>query len=138
MSTVMRYSNPVNTLFNDIFNGIYREQPTRKSFRPQIDIVESETDFKLFADLPGFSKKDVTLSVENDVLTISGEKKHQEAEDNYYRYYERRDGAFERKFNLPEEVDSDSVTAEMKNGELIVSIRKVVNVVPKKVNIAVE
>ncbi len=52
--------------------------------------------------------------------------------------YERREGAFERKFNLPEEVDSDSVTAEMKNGELIVSIRKIVNVVPKKVNIAVE
>jgi len=134
----MRYSNPVNTLFNDIFNGVYREQPSRKSFRPQIDIVESETEFKLFADLPGLGKKDISISVEKDVLTISGEKSHSEAEDNFYRYYERRDGAFERRFNLPEDVDSDSVSAEMKNGELVISIKKAESITPKKIDISVE
>lgn len=138
MSTVVRYSNPVNTLFNDIFNGVYRDIPSRSTFSPRIDIIESEKEFKLYADLPGMGKEDVSISVENGVITISGEKKHSEAEDNYYRYYERREGSFERRFNLPDEVDAESVAAEMKHGELVISIQKQEKALPKKIEIDVK
>lgn len=137
MNTVVRYANPVNALLNDLFSTSGYETKAKK-FRPSVDIVEHDKEYCLYADIAGLGKKDITLTVEKDVLTISGEKKRVDAENDNYRYYERNHGSFERCFNLPEEVDQKKISAEMKNGELVVILKKKEEELPKRIDIAIE
>ena len=137
MSTIVRYSNAVNSLINDMFTA-YRDEPRVKTFKPTFDIVEREKEYTLYADLAGLSKEDVAITVEDSVLTISGEKKQAESDSDRYRYFERSHGSFERKFNLPEEVNVDSISAEMTNGELKISIAKAEKALPRKIDISIQ
>ncbi len=137
MSTIVRYSNAVNSLINDMFKAAYEPTTRAQTFRPAIDIVEHEKEYHLYADLAGFSKEELSITVEDSVLTISGEKKQVESDSDRYRYFERSHGSFERKFNLPDEVEPASIAAEMKNGELKIVIQKVEKVLPKKIDISI-
>lgn len=137
MNTVVRYNNPVNALINEFFNTSHDTAPRAKSYRPRIDIVEYEKEYKLYADLPGLSKKDVTITVEDGVLTISGEKERVDGDADRYSYFERNHGSFERRFNLPDEVSQENISAEMKNGELAITIQKAEKALPKKIDISI-
>ena len=95
-------------------------------------IVDAHTDIKetsdaivITAELPGVSEEDVSLSLDNHVLTVKGEKKSEERreEDNYHRV-ERRYGSFQRSFRLPESIDEENVTASFDKGVLSVNIAK--------------
>lgn len=138
MSTLVRYANPVNSLINEFFSTPTRYYEKSSSYKPAVDIVEEKKAFKLYANLPGLSKKDVAITVEDGVLSIKGEKEAITADEKSYSYFERPSGSFERKFNLPENVDADKVSAEMKDGELIVTIEKAEKALPKKIEISVK
>ena len=105
---------------------------------PAMDLMETEEHFVLKADLPGMSESDVNIEVENNVLTVSGERKteHEDKQQGYYRL-ERATGSFARSLTLPEGIDPDAVTAAFDNGVLEVRIPKPAQAKPRKVQIAV-
>jgi HSP20 family protein len=92
---------------------------------PTADLAESETEYRVTAELPGVSEKDVELVVDGDVLTIKGQKKEEREEKSEKSYLsERRFGSFERSFQMPEAADLDKVEATFKNGVLTVVVPK--------------
>src|SRR4051812_47534269 len=130
----------MNRLFNTFFDtptagnggGGYRR------WVPAMDLVETEDAYVLRADLPGVSEDEVQIEVENDVLTVSGERKaeHEEKGEGYYRV-ERAFGGFSRSLTLPEGVDAEAVAASVDKGVLEVRIPKPEQTKPKRVSIAV-
>jgi HSP20 family protein len=134
--------NEMNRLFNTFF-----EAPTPgnggpvaalRRWIPPMDLVETEDDFVLRADLPGLTESDVNIELEDNVLTISGERKaeHEERREGYYRV-ERASGAFSRSLTLPEGVNPDAVKANFDRGVLEVRIAKPEERKPRKVAISV-
>jgi HSP20 family protein len=90
---------------------------------PTIDVAEREKDVRVTAELPGLEEDDVELHVEDNVLTLSGEKRS-EIDDNERQYSERYYGRFERRIALPAEVDEDRASATFRNGVLTVTLPK--------------
>jgi HSP20 family protein len=107
-------------------------------WNPSIDVSESENDFVVKAEIPGVDPKDVEISVDNNNLIISGEKKQEqeEKERNYYRL-ERSYGSFRRSFALPADVDVDKIKASSRDGVISVVIPKSGEKKSKKVSIDV-
>jgi HSP20 family protein len=105
---------------------------------PAMDLVEQGDHFVLRADLPGVSESDVQIGLEDDVLTISGERKseHEERRDGYHRI-ERSSGRFSRSLTLPEGVDPDGIDARFENGVLELKVPKPERRKPRRVAIGV-
>jgi HSP20 family protein len=104
-----------------------------------MDLVETDEHFVLKADLPGMTESDVSIEVENNVLTIAGERKtEQRAEREGYYRIERAFGSFARSLTLPEGIDAESVTATFDNGVLEVRIPKPAQAKPRRVQIGVD
>ena len=120
--------------FDRLFNGWHMPDT---GWHPAIDIRENETGFVVVADLPGMTAEDVKISVKENVLMITGEKKQEEKteESTYYRI-ERSYGSFERSFRLPSKIDTEKITAEYKNGVLTVTLPKVEEVKPKEITVS--
>lgn len=94
-------------------------------FAPRVDISETDEEFRVTAELPGLDEKDFEVHLEEDVLTIKGEKKvEKEEERKGYTHVETSRGSFHRSFRLPLEVDPDSVKASYKKGVLTVTLPK--------------
>lgn len=95
------------------------------SFSPKIDISEGEKKINVVAEIPGVKKEDIKITLQDNILTIEGEKKKQDEkkEGNYYRT-ERSYGSFKRCFTLPDEVDSEKVEARFEDGILYINIDK--------------
>lgn len=92
---------------------------------PAIDFSEDEKEYHLTAELPGLSEKDINLSVSDDLLTITGEKREEkEQKEKNYHYSERRFGSFRRAVQLPPHIDRDKIAANFKNGVLDVTLPK--------------
>ena len=103
---------------------------------PAIDVRENDEGYVFAAELPGLSKDDVSITLENNVLTFSGERKFEDESDgNDYRRIERAYGTFARSFTLPSKVDQESVTAEFKNGVLSITVPKAETAKPQKIEI---
>jgi HSP20 family protein len=139
----VRELNTIQTDMNRLFNTFFASPTAGNggSFRrwiPAMDLVETENDFVLKADLPGLNEDDVKIEVEDNVLTISGERKseREERKDGYYRV-ERASGSFRRLLTLPEGVDPESVQANFERGVLEVRIPKPEERKPHKVEISV-
>ena len=134
--------NEMNRLFNTFFDtpgaGGSPGPQTMRRWLPAMDLVETEDDFVLRADLPGLSEQDVNIELEDNVLTISGERKaeHEERKEGYYRV-ERASGSFSRSLTLPEGVDPNGVRANFDRGVLEVRIPKPEQRKPRKVAISV-
>jgi HSP20 family protein len=105
---------------------------------PVVDVVETDEEFQIRAELPGVEKNDVKLSVENGVLLISGHRE-QEKEEKGKRYHkiERAYGSFARSFTMPDVVDEQKVTAEFKNGVLTVQLPKSEKARPKSIEVQI-
>jgi HSP20 family protein len=134
--------NEMNRLFNTFFEapatGSGGGGPsTMRRWIPAMDLVETGEDFVLRADLPGLGEGDVNIELEDNVLTISGERKaeHEERKEGYYRV-ERASGAFSRSLTLPEGVDPDRVRAHFDRGVLEIRIPKPEQRRPRKVTIS--
>jgi HSP20 family protein len=131
--------NEMNRLFNSVFdtpapNG----GASLRRWIPAMDLVETDEDFVLRADLPGLSEGDVNIELEDNVLTVSGERKseHEERKEGYYRV-ERASGSFSRSLTLPEGVNPDTIKASFNKGVLEIRIPKPEERKPRKVAIAV-
>jgi HSP20 family protein len=130
----------MNRLFNTFFepaNGANGSTTGPRRWIPAMDLVETGEDFVLRADLPGLSENDVNIELEDNVLTISGERKaeHEERKEGYYRV-ERASGSFSRTLTLPEGVDPERVQASFDRGVLEVRIPKPEQRKPRKVTIS--
>src|SRR5438045_1566283 len=110
--------NRVNGLFQDYGRG-QDELTTTTSFVPAVDVYEDEHKVALKLEIPGVSQEDVDIQVENNTLTVRGERKFEkeEKEENFHRI-ERRYGSFARSFTLPNTLDTDTVQANYENGVL--------------------
>jgi HSP20 family protein len=102
-----------------------REEFMSGGWAPNVDIFENKDHLVLEADLPGMKREDIDLSIENNVITLHGERKFEKkAEGDNYHRVERSYGSFTRSFTLPQTVSSEGVQAEFKNGVLRVSLPK--------------
>jgi len=134
--------NEMNRLFNTFFDSPTPAngggQTAIRRWIPAMDVVETNEHFVLRADLPGMTESDVNIELEDNVLTISGERKaeHEQRNEGYYRV-ERASGAFSRSLTLPEGVDADGIQASFDTGVLEVRIPKPEQHKPRKVQIAV-
>ena len=113
-------------------------QTGARRWLPAMDLVETGDHFVLKADLPGMTESDVNIELENNVLTVSGERRteHEDQQAGYYRL-ERATGAFSRSLTLPEGIDPDAVSATFDNGVLEVRIPKPAEAKPRRVQIGV-
>ena len=104
------------------------------NWKPMVDIYDHDEAIVVKAELPGLNKDDVHVDVKDRVLTLKGERKHDNEvkEDHYYRK-ERFYGQFQRSFTLPEDVDPDKINAEFKDGVLKIEIPKPEERKPKKI-----
>lgn len=130
----------VNRLFSSNFSrGFGDEGFARGAWAPSVDIYENKDQIVLEAELPGMSREDFELTVENNVLTLRGERRFEKKEetDNYHRV-ERSYGNFSRSFTLPQTVSPESATAEYKNGVLRVVLRKREEVKARRIEIGGE
>ena len=115
-----------------------KEALTVAEWSPLVDIVESETEYLIKAELPEMRKEDVRLTVENEVLTMSGERKFEKEEKGRKHHrIERAYGSFARSFSLPEDADGSKVTADYKDGVLHVHLQKSEKAKPKSIEIKV-
>jgi HSP20 family protein len=131
--------NEMNRLFNTFFDTPGAANGTTyRRWIPAMDLVETENNFVLKADLPGLSEADVNIELDDNVLTISGERKseHEDRKAGYYRV-ERSYGSFRRSLTLPEGVEAEAVTATFDKGVLEVTVPKPAQQQPRKVQIAV-
>jgi HSP20 family protein len=131
----------MNRLFSSFFDTPTSRGGNGSAARrwlPAMDLVETGEHFVLKADLPGLTEADVNIEVENNVLTVSGERKteSEEKHEGFYRL-ERATGAFSRSLTLPEGIDADAVKATFDNGVLEVRIPKPVQAKPRRVQIGV-
>lgn len=111
----MWYGFPFHNLQEDMDIG----------WSPRLDVSETESRLEIVADLPGMEKKDISVSLEDDLLTIKGEKKEEkESKDKVYHTIERRSGSFYRAIRLPVEVEKDKVEALFKDGVLTLRLPK--------------
>lgn len=115
-----------------------KEALTVTQWSPLVDITEEEKEYLIKAELPDMKTEDVRLTVENGVLTISGERKFEKEEKGRkYHRIERAYGSFVRSFSLPEDANGSKVTADFKNGVLRVHLPKSVKATPKAIEITV-
>jgi HSP20 family protein len=131
--------NEMNRLFDTLFDTPARGNgSTAPRWIPPMDLVETADEFVLRADLPGLTESDVNIEVEENVLTVSGERRaeHEHRDEGYYRV-ERATGAFSRSLTLPEGIDPESVRASVDRGVLEVRIPKPEERKPRRVSIAV-
>ena len=132
--------NDMNRLFNTFFDtpSTGNGGNTPRRWVPAMDLVETDEHFVLKADLPGLAEEDVNVEVEDNVLTVSGERKaeHEDKREGYVRV-ERSYGAFRRSLTLPEGVDPEGVSASFDKGVLEVRIPKPEERKPRRVAIQV-
>ena len=115
-----------------------QELMTITEWTPSVDIIEDEKEWLVKADLPEVKKEDVKVSVENGVLTITGERKFEKEEKGKkYHRIERSYGNFLRSFTLPDGADGSKVNAEFKDGVLLVHLHKNEKARPKSIEVKV-
>jgi HSP20 family protein len=119
-------------------NGSKDEALAVAEWAPVVDIVEDENEYLIKAELPEVKKEDVKVTVQDDVLTISGERTFEKEEKGRkYHRMERAYGSFARSFTLPEDADGEKVAAEFKDGVLKVHLPKSEKARPKSIEVKI-
>jgi HSP20 family protein len=129
----------------DMFGRFFRDWPgagrttEALGWAPDVDVIDKPDAILVRADLPGLEQKDVDVAIQDNILTVRGERKEErvEKEEGYY-LCERRAGAFSRSFSLPPGVEPDKIKATFKNGVLEVQIPKGKEAKGKKIDVKVE
>jgi HSP20 family protein len=125
--------------FEDAFTRMLSEPRTGRPWSPAVDIFETEDELVLKADVPEIDLKDIDLRVENQTLTLSGERKFEKDDSRKgYHRIERAYGQFTRSFALPSTVDTEKVEASYSNGVLSVKLPKKAAAKPRQVKIEVK
>jgi len=139
-NNMLSLQEEVNRLFNTYFSGAPESTETGEyHWNPAVDIFEDENSIKVMCEVPGVEKEDVKISIQDNVLTVSGEKKRDfEGENGSFYRVERLCGKFQRSFSLPSSVDQENVKATYKNGILTINLPKEEEAKPKEVSIAIK
>src|SRR6185436_16767308 len=125
--------------FEDVVARMLNEPRGARPWSPSVDILETENELVLRADLPDVKLEDIEVRVENQTLTLKGERKFEEDKDvRGYHRIERSYGTFTRSFTVPATVDPEKVAAEFKNGVLTVKLPKKEAAKPRQVKIEVK
>lgn len=146
MNSIMRWEpfrnlSSLQEQVNRLFEGSFPsrgDKPTLTAWAPAVDVYETENELVIKADLPDVSEKDLDVRIENNMLTIHGERKFEQKvrEENYLRM-ERAYGSFSRSFSLPNSVNTEAIKAEYKDGVLNITLPKRAESKPKQVKIDV-
>lgn len=127
----------MNRLFEDVFTGRGDDKELASStWAPAVDIFETENELVMSAEIPGIDEKDIEIKLEDNTLTLKGERKFEKEtrEENYHRI-ERSYGSFYRAFTLPNSVNVDKIHAEHENGILKITLPKRQELKPRNVKI---
>lgn len=138
-----RELSSLQTEMNRLFNTAFGDVPSggtggaARRWMPAMDLLETDEDFVLRADLPGMTESDVNIELEDNVLTVSGERKaeREDKREGFYRM-ERAFGSFSRSLTLPKGVDPEAVSASFDQGVLEVRIPKPEQRKPRKISIS--
>ena len=131
----------MSRLFDDAFNSFLAplqdsESVSSRGWMPAVDIRETDEAVILYAELPGLTREEVEITLENNVLTLGGERKLQQGvNQNEFHRIERAYGTFSRSFSLPTNLDTDKVTASFENGVLAVTLPKAEESKPRTISI---
>ena len=128
----------MSRLWSEQFNSLSGDELNAGSFVPPVDVYEDEHGIQLKMEVPGINEKDIDIRLENNVLTVTGERKleKEEKQENFHRV-ERRYGTFSRSFTLPNTVDNDSVVASYEKGLLKITLGKRADAKPKQIKVNV-
>ncbi len=128
----------MNRLFRDSFGDARDEALTTSNFAPPVDVYEDEHNITLKIEVPGIEEKDIDVRIENNTLTVHGERKFEKEEkEENFRRVERQYGSFTRSFMLPNTVDADKVQAHYDKGILKVQLAKKAEAKPKQIKVNV-
>jgi HSP20 family protein len=137
----LTHNDPLVNLrvFEDAFTRLLSEPRTGRPWSPAVDIFETEDELVLKADVPEVELNDIDVRVENQTLTLSGERKFEKDETRKgYHRIERGYGQFTRSFSVPSTVDTEGVAADYRNGVLTVKLPKKAAAKPRQVKIEVK
>ena len=129
----------MNRLFRDSYGPEGGEEAlTTTTFAPPVDVYEDEHNVTLKIEVPGIEEKDIDVRIENNTLTVHGERKFEKEEkEENFRRVERQYGSFTRTFTLPNTVDQDSVQANYEKGVLKIQLAKKAEAKPKQIKVNV-
>jgi len=131
-----RFDRVFNQMLNDLWGSAASEELGQRTFLPAVDVHETATALVFAAELPGLKKEEVKITLDNQVLTISGERKRQgESKDEKVHRIERSYGSFVRSFTLPGNFKASEATAAYDNGVLTVTVPKVEAPKPRTIDI---
>lgn len=135
--SIVKYNSRLNqfapTSFSNLIDRFFTESVARSGgssyqFVPRVDVIEEDKAFEIHIAVPGVNKEDFKIDLNDNYLTVSGERKFSEKKDekneNLYRSFETQYGSFSRSFSLPENVDGGKITASYSNGILVVTVPK--------------
>ena len=126
-------------LFEDAFNRFLSEPQANRPWTPAVDIFETENELVLKADLPDVEQSNIDVRVENQTLTIAGERSFEkQASHKGYHRIERSYGSFTRSFAVPNSFDTDHIAAQFKNGVLTITLPKKEAAKPRQVKVEVK
>ena len=129
----------INRVFRESYSGAGQDESlTTSSFAPAVDVYEDEHQVTLKIEVPGIDEKDIDVQVENNTLTVHGERKiEKEEKEENYRRVERQYGSFTRTFTLPQTVDTEKVAATYDKGVLKIALPKKAEAKPKQIKVTV-
>jgi len=130
----------MNRIFRESFSpGTSDQALTTSNFAPPVDVYEDEQNITLKIEVPGIDEKDINVSIENNTLTVRGERRFEkdEKEENFQRV-ERMYGSFTRSFTLPNTVDPEQISAHYEQGVLKIRLVKKTEAKPKQIKVNVE
>ena len=138
-SVAQERMNRLNRLFRESYNPELPEEAlTTTGFAPLVDIYEDEHNITLKIEVPGIAESEIDVRIENNTLTVNGERKmEKEEKQENYRRVERQYGSFSRSFTLPSSVDSAQVSAHYDQGVLKIHLAKKAEAKPKQIKISV-
>ncbi len=128
---------PFARLFESFFNDAQGEEVSNRNWVPPVDIQETTEGYRLQAELPGLTREDIDITLENNVLRLSGERKYErDVKKESFHRVERTYGTFSRAFALPQQVNGEGVQAAFENGVLTVTVPKAEQAKPRKIAIS--
>ena len=134
ITMVNEFDNIFNSLFHSDFRNVIN---TANDWEPSMDIKESDKNFLIEADVAGLEKKDISINLNGDQLTISGNREEKVGKNDYYHFRERSVGVFSRTFNLPKSINRDKISANFENGILSIKLEKHKELIPKAKEITI-
>lgn len=135
MRDVMSLQRSVDRLFEDFLAPVASKPERQPHFSPAVDVEESGSHYLISFDLPGISKDELKIEVEDGVLTVSGERKEEKLDERNKRTIERFYGRFQRSFSLPQNVNADDIEADYRDGVLMLAVPKAEAPAPKRITI---